>query len=251
MKITFKIQSEFIDAEHSMSLNEDLILGRSSKAGFIIDDLKVSSYHCRISFKETYLEVVDMKSKNGTYVNNVRVEQAQLFLRDNVRVGGAMIIIDREKCDPESMPILTFPGIRTNEKKDDFNNNPNAANAKPMHLGKAPVFGIGEAPSRTLEQQEGIRRKRSEEKVTLTPEEIRHTHRSRLFIARIIDLGILLSLLYIPLYIFDTSNDFIDFQHILIADCIILIIVLITNIKLMEFTLGEIITGIRRFYRNQ
>jgi pSer/pThr/pTyr-binding forkhead associated (FHA) protein len=62
-------------------------VGRAPRADFIVDAALVSRLHCRIIAGKTKLEVVDLKSTNGLYVNDKRVDRAELRPGDRLRVG--------------------------------------------------------------------------------------------------------------------------------------------------------------------
>ena len=62
-------------------------IGRASSADFIVDAGMISRVHCRLSAKVTELEVVDLDSTNGTYVNGIRVDKALLNPGDELGVG--------------------------------------------------------------------------------------------------------------------------------------------------------------------
>jgi pSer/pThr/pTyr-binding forkhead associated (FHA) protein len=62
-------------------------VGRAPRADFVVDAALVSRLHCRITAAADTLEVVDLKSTNGTFVNGKRVEKAQLADGDRLRVG--------------------------------------------------------------------------------------------------------------------------------------------------------------------
>lgn len=62
-------------------------VGRAPRADFIVDAALVSRLHCRLTAKDSHVEVVDLQSTNGTFVNDKRVEKATLSLGDRLRVG--------------------------------------------------------------------------------------------------------------------------------------------------------------------
>ena len=62
-------------------------IGRASRADFIVDAPLVSRLHCRLTAGATELEVVDLASTNGTFVNGERVERALLKTGDRLGVG--------------------------------------------------------------------------------------------------------------------------------------------------------------------
>ena len=62
-------------------------IGRSSGAEFTLDAAMVSRLHCRLTAGATALEVADLDSTNGTFVNGQRVAQAMLKEGDRLGVG--------------------------------------------------------------------------------------------------------------------------------------------------------------------
>jgi pSer/pThr/pTyr-binding forkhead associated (FHA) protein len=63
-------------------------LGRATRADFIVDEPLISRVHCRFTAGATgVLEVEDLESTNGTFVNGERVKTARLSPGDSVRVG--------------------------------------------------------------------------------------------------------------------------------------------------------------------
>jgi pSer/pThr/pTyr-binding forkhead associated (FHA) protein len=69
-------------------------LGRAPRADFIVDAALVSRLHCRLTAGETSLEVVDLDSTNGTFVNDQRVDRAQLAPGDRLRVGRVELMVE-------------------------------------------------------------------------------------------------------------------------------------------------------------
>src|SRR5262245_37724966 len=63
------------------------VLGRSIDATIVVDDLNVSRHHCRIEFEANEFLVRDLRSANGTYLNNKRVNAAALRHGDVIGVG--------------------------------------------------------------------------------------------------------------------------------------------------------------------
>jgi pSer/pThr/pTyr-binding forkhead associated (FHA) protein len=73
-------------------------LGRATRADFILDAALVSRLHCRLSVKSSGdLEIEDLKSTNGTYVNDKRVRKALLAQGDLVRIGRVQLTVHRQK----------------------------------------------------------------------------------------------------------------------------------------------------------
>jgi hypothetical protein len=66
-------------------------LGRHRNNDIVISDPKVSSFHARLDRSPEGFVLVDLKSRNGSYVNGERIERAQLNTGDEVRLGTALI----------------------------------------------------------------------------------------------------------------------------------------------------------------
>jgi len=62
-------------------------LGRAPRAEFRVEAPLVSRLHCRVTGRDDSVEVVDLSSTNGTYVNGRKVKKAELKAGDRLRVG--------------------------------------------------------------------------------------------------------------------------------------------------------------------
>ena len=72
-------------------------VGRSTGADFIVDAALVSRVHCRLTaLLDGGLEVSDLESTNGTYVNGERVERARLNPGDRVQMGRLELVATKE-----------------------------------------------------------------------------------------------------------------------------------------------------------
>lgn len=71
-------------------------LGRGPQANFIVEAPLVSRLHCRFAAgPPESLEVEDLGSTNGTWVNGRRVDRAALAHGDRVRVGELELTVER------------------------------------------------------------------------------------------------------------------------------------------------------------
>jgi pSer/pThr/pTyr-binding forkhead associated (FHA) protein len=71
-------------------------VGRATGADFIVDAALVSRVHCRLTASDDALEVIDLSSTNGTFVNDKRVEKASLSNGDRLRVGRVELMVNRQ-----------------------------------------------------------------------------------------------------------------------------------------------------------
>ena len=70
-------------------------VGRATGADFIVDAALVSRVHCRLTAGATELEVFDLDSTNGTFVNGDRTTRAMLKDGDRLGVGRVDLIVNR------------------------------------------------------------------------------------------------------------------------------------------------------------
>ena len=68
------------------------IVGRSASCGFVLDDPSVSRQHCALSEAGENWQVEDLDTRNGTYVNGVRVKTCVLHHCDQVRIGNSLFV---------------------------------------------------------------------------------------------------------------------------------------------------------------
>jgi pSer/pThr/pTyr-binding forkhead associated (FHA) protein len=72
-------------------------VGRAVRSDFILDVAMVSRVHCRLLVSQTgELEVEDLDSTNGTFVNDQRVRRAVLSAGDRLRIGRIELAVTRE-----------------------------------------------------------------------------------------------------------------------------------------------------------
>lgn len=66
--------------------------GRHPESDVFLDDITVSRRHAEIRKEESDFRIVDMGSLNGTYVNKLRVEEADLSSGDEIQIGKFRLI---------------------------------------------------------------------------------------------------------------------------------------------------------------
>jgi pSer/pThr/pTyr-binding forkhead associated (FHA) protein len=75
-------------------------VGRARRADFVLEAGMVSRIHCRLSAGAGELEVQDLKSTNGTFVNGARVARASLKSGDRLGIGRVELLISRATAEP-------------------------------------------------------------------------------------------------------------------------------------------------------
>lgn len=72
-------------------------IGRSVNADISIPDKLASRIHCGISFSDNSYFIRDFKSRNGTYLNNRRIDVARLRIGDKILVGNTVITVESDR----------------------------------------------------------------------------------------------------------------------------------------------------------
>jgi adenylate cyclase len=67
-------------------LKKSLLVGRRESCDIVLRFANVSAHHCQLECHDGYWYVRDMNSKNGTRVNNVRVNEKRLDPGDELRI---------------------------------------------------------------------------------------------------------------------------------------------------------------------
>jgi pSer/pThr/pTyr-binding forkhead associated (FHA) protein len=70
-------------------------VGRAPRADFIVDAALVSRLHCRLEVADEAIDVVDLSSTNGTFVNGERIARATIRSGDELRVGRVGLKVER------------------------------------------------------------------------------------------------------------------------------------------------------------
>jgi pSer/pThr/pTyr-binding forkhead associated (FHA) protein len=75
-------------------------LGRATRADFVVEAPLVSRFHCRFTVSpDGVLEIEDLQSTNGTFVNDERVMRLALKPGDRVRAGRVALGVRRAASD--------------------------------------------------------------------------------------------------------------------------------------------------------
>lgn len=71
-------------------------VGRTVQADFVVDAPLVSRIHCRLSTDtQGNLEVEDLRSTNGTFVNGRPITRAVLAQGDRLRIGRMELVVEK------------------------------------------------------------------------------------------------------------------------------------------------------------
>jgi serine/threonine protein kinase len=95
-------------AGHEYPLSKDLtIMGRQSSCDVQIFDNMSSRAHCQVRRDGKLFSLVDLGSRNGTYLNDKKVSERQLAFGDRIRIGEAEYKFVKEAGDVELKDLLS------------------------------------------------------------------------------------------------------------------------------------------------
>ena len=72
-----------------------MTVGRAEDNDLVLPDPGVSRHHARFQVRQGAIVLVDLDSRNGTFVNDVAVREAVLGPGDRVRFGGVTVVLER------------------------------------------------------------------------------------------------------------------------------------------------------------
>ena len=84
-------------------------MGRAPRADFVVDAALVSRVHCRFTLDhQNALELEDLGSTNGTFLNGKKVSRATLSDGDKLTVGRVQFVVNSDANDPGGNPKRTW-----------------------------------------------------------------------------------------------------------------------------------------------
>lgn len=86
-----------------------LLIGRHPECDVRIDLGKISRRHCCVALVYGRVMIRDLGSRNGLRVNGLRVEEARLYLGDEVAIGPIIYRMEEEAPTPPAAPAPAPP----------------------------------------------------------------------------------------------------------------------------------------------
>ena len=255
MKVILRIQTNTVQSETPVEVYKSIIIGRSNLSNHIIDDTMLSGTHCKISLSPSKLEIWDLESKNGTYLNGLRIEHSEIFIGDEIRIGGTKITISSDKMDPNSVHMLTFPGATRDRQSHGLQLDFTGARM----LNQGPVKpGETEIKPTSSSNKELEVRKKIKSNIKLSKHEIRIRNKNRASLASTLDVFFVLFSIAFPLILTNLLILLIPSiiqQNRLPVTLGVVVSCLtgfyIVHFKVLKFTLGEKLTGIQKLHNQQ
>jgi len=97
----------------SLASGREIIVGRESSCDIRLDSSGVSKKHCRLTvLPGSKIEVEDLKSSNGTFVNGIMIKKHVLYPGDSLNVHDftlQLLIRAPEVAPSIAKPMLDFP----------------------------------------------------------------------------------------------------------------------------------------------
>ena len=91
------------EAGHSFSLQGANLIGRAADNSILLTDDSVSAHHARLTYISGQWILEDLGSKNGTFVNDLPVDQALVVTYgDQIRFGAVSFLLGREASEANS-----------------------------------------------------------------------------------------------------------------------------------------------------
>ena len=265
MKVILKFNSLGQVFEIPLEQGAKLVVGRGKRPNMKISDEKMSAIHCTFFLEKHGMKVVDTDSKNGTYLNGIRIESAEIFLGDEIKIGDTLITIDEIKMEQGIRDILTFPGPAKArmeyELKVDFTG-ARVQNQLYNHANPDSHYANTQHQAREISI-----RKQAQTQIMLSKDEIKHRYQLLSTISMIVDIILVLLVILVPILYVNNAikgkggipllgleakdvqeqklNLICGFE-IMFAGTYFFIIM-----RMMKFSLGEKLVGIEKIYDAQ
>lgn len=89
-------------------------IGRVPGCDIVVDSEQVSRVHASITIGPTFVTLKDLGSRNGTFVNKVKIESQVLANGDSIKIGDCemrFLVSDQQYSQVEALRLLTVPGL--------------------------------------------------------------------------------------------------------------------------------------------
>jgi hypothetical protein len=104
------ISGKYQGGEFPLGTQPEIIVGRSSDLDMVLVEDMVSRRHARITVNEAMIQIEDLGSTNGTFVNGEKIARASLKEGDRVLIGTSILKV--VAVDPNA-PVVRRPEMPT------------------------------------------------------------------------------------------------------------------------------------------
>jgi DNA-binding CsgD family transcriptional regulator len=157
------MDKSLVDGPEHLAEEGSYRVGRSSQCSFVISDLSVSRFHAQVIVQKERVRIKDLGSRNGTFVDGARIEEAEVQPGQSVRFGNAQFhLVDDELLE---QPPREISDISTNVVMN-----------KPNVVEPAALAQLSEAQRRVLDYLlTGLQQKEVASKLNISPNTV-HSH---------------------------------------------------------------------------
>lgn len=89
----------------------EAVIGASPEADVVILDPTVSARHCAVIHRGSFVEVLDLSSRNGVRLAGVRVQQALCSAGGSFEIGRSVVRIEQPSGGEDHDEAATLPGV--------------------------------------------------------------------------------------------------------------------------------------------
>jgi len=90
-------KGKMIGKKFYLSMDSPTTIGRASNNEIQLEDITVSSQHCRIIPQDKKFYLVDLQSTNGTFLNEKKIKKSEVVEGDIIRVGETQFLFKIEQ----------------------------------------------------------------------------------------------------------------------------------------------------------
>jgi pSer/pThr/pTyr-binding forkhead associated (FHA) protein len=254
VSIFLKIQNQLSSREITLKENSSLTFGRGDQSDVKISDRIVSSTHFKMEFNPPKLILTDLQSKNGTYLNGLKIQSAEIYIGDEIRAGETTISISPERMNTDLINLMTFKGNPLERKKPELQLD--YTGLYQISINKASKANTNSPPKSSVQLE--IETAIPDTKMRKSLDQIKQAHKNRSMLASLIDLLLAMLSFVIPLVIISTRDLFGANIPITYRFVLMLIFVMgsggffyFINFRILQFSLGEKIAGLENLFKNQ
>src|SRR3954462_7556758 len=95
------ISGKYQGGEYPLAEGQEIVIGRSSELDMVLVEEMVSRKHARIALTDGTINIEDLGSTNGTFVNGEKVQQGTLREGDRVLIGTNILKVIATAQDAE------------------------------------------------------------------------------------------------------------------------------------------------------
>jgi pSer/pThr/pTyr-binding forkhead associated (FHA) protein len=109
---------------------DDNTIGRGPQNSIVVDSPQASRVHAVVTVEPAFVTITDLGSRNGTFVNGVRIETQMLVHDDAIRLGDYEIRFvagDQEFSKVDAEGVSTIPRLLVDLDRENAATAPGAA----------------------------------------------------------------------------------------------------------------------------